>query len=63
MARGQLTFRQGDLTRAIRGAEAAGVHVGRIEIDKAGKIVIVIGPSANGNEPRDEPNEWDDVLR
>jgi hypothetical protein len=63
MARAQLTFRQGDVTRAIRAVEAAGAHVGRIEIDKDGKIVIVTGLPANGNQLGGEPDEWADVLR
>jgi len=63
VARAQLTFRQTDVTRAIRAAQAAGVSVGRVEIDKSGKIVIVAGSPANSNEPGDESSEWDDVLQ
>jgi hypothetical protein len=37
------TFRQQDITRAVRAVAAAGVHIGRVEIDKSGKIVIVTG--------------------
>jgi hypothetical protein len=40
MARGRCTFRQQDVTRALRAAEAAGVQVQRYEIDKDGKITI-----------------------
>jgi hypothetical protein len=36
------TFKKRDLTRALRGALAAGVAVHRVEIDKSGKITIVI---------------------
>jgi hypothetical protein len=61
MARAPSTFRQSDITRAIRAARAAGVHVEnvRIEIAKDGRIVIITG----GAEPRAEPegNEWDRV--
>jgi hypothetical protein len=35
-------FRQQDLTRALRGAIAAGVPVQRVEIDNTGKIVIIL---------------------
>jgi hypothetical protein len=31
------------VTRAVKGAVVAGVDVARVEIDAAGKIVIVIG--------------------
>ncbi len=41
MARGPCTFRQQDVTRALRATVAAGIEVRRIEIDKDGKIVVV----------------------
>jgi len=34
-------FRQVDVTRALRGAKAAGLEVSRCEIDAQGKIVLV----------------------
>jgi hypothetical protein len=55
MARAPTIFRQGDVTRAIRGAEAAGKTVARVEIDPNGKIVIV---TASELERREE-NSWD----
>ena len=39
------TFRQQDVTRAVKAVAAAGVHIARVEIDKSGKIVIVTGKS------------------
>jgi hypothetical protein len=43
MARGSLPFRQRDLVRALKGTKAAGLEVAKIEIDKNGKIVVIIG--------------------
>jgi hypothetical protein len=41
MARGLAMFKQADVTRALRGAVAAGVEVARIEIDaRTGNIVL-----------------------
>jgi hypothetical protein len=55
MARAPAIFRQADVTRAFRAAQAAGVRVARVEIDRDGKIVIV-----TADEPeRREANEWD----
>jgi hypothetical protein len=37
------SFRQRDLTRAIKAARLAGLNVERIEVDKDGKIIVVTG--------------------
>ena len=60
MARAPSTFRQQDVTRAVKAVTAAGVHIARIEIDKAGKIVII---TAGSDQPgkSTEVNEWDRV--
>jgi hypothetical protein len=41
MSRGQQTFRQSDVTKALKAAVKAGIAVERLEIDKDGKTVIV----------------------
>lgn len=43
MSRGRCTFRQRDLTAAVKAVEAAGVGVARVEVDKDGKIIIIPG--------------------
>ena len=43
MTRAPATFRQSDITRAIRAARKAGVENLRVEIAKDGRIVIVTG--------------------
>jgi hypothetical protein len=51
MARGRGTFKQQDVTRALRATVAAGIDVQRIEIDKDGKIVVVTGkPEGQGKD-------------
>ncbi len=39
-------FKQADLTRAVKGATAAGLKVARVEIDADGKIVLVSSDAA-----------------
>jgi len=63
MSRGPTTFRQSDLTRAIRGVRNAGVQVSRAEIGKDGKIIIVVGEASNVSSnaeltPDDELKRW-----
>jgi hypothetical protein len=59
MSRGAQSFKQGDVTKAVRGAVAAGIEVERVEIAD-GKIIVFAGRS-------DKPtaastgNEWDNV--
>ena len=59
MARGASTFKQTDVTRALKAARAAGLEVERVEIDKSGKIIVV-----TGKPPVHElaVNPWDEVL-
>jgi hypothetical protein len=47
MARGRLKFTQRAVARAVKGVTSAGVQVGRVEIDREGKIIIVAGESAD----------------
>jgi hypothetical protein len=63
MTRAASPFRQADVTRAIKGAVAAGVDIARVEIDRTGKIVIVTGKPLDATSPQDELNrelqEWE----
>ena len=64
MSRGQQTFRQSDLTKALKATVKAGIAVERIEIEKHGRIVVVAArsPHAESGE-RPGKNEWDGVLQ
>jgi hypothetical protein len=64
MSRGQQTFKQGDLTRALKATIRAGIVIERVEIDKNGKIIVVTAKSGyTANEAQPEKNEWDAVHR
>ena len=56
MGHGKATFKQADLTRALRAVEKAGRDVVRAEIARDGRIVLVF---KNG-EVLVEQNEWDE---
>jgi hypothetical protein len=43
MPRGQCTFKQSDVTRAVKAVVAAGVGVARVEVDRSGKIIVIAG--------------------
>jgi hypothetical protein len=51
------TFRQTDLTKALKAAANAGMVVARAEIDQHGKIVVVFG---DGRSPLESAplDEW-----
>lgn len=57
MARGRCTFRQQDVTRALRAAQAAGIDVERYEIEPDGKITV-IAKSADMAEPMSPLDKW-----
>ena len=41
MSRGPCTFKQRDITKAVKAVVAAGVQIERVEVDKDGKISVV----------------------
>lgn len=55
MANTPATFKQADVTRAAKGVVKAGLTVGRVEIDRDGRIIIMIGDP----ETLTEKNDWD----
>jgi hypothetical protein len=59
MSRGEQVFRQTDVTKALKATVSAGMSVRRVEIDRDGKIVVVIGNPAKG-EPFGT-YDWADV--
>ena len=56
MPRQPATVKQSDVTRYVKGAQAAGVTVARIEVDQmTGRVVVY----AEGQASADKPNPWD----
>jgi len=71
MARAPSTFKQQDVTKAVRAVAAAGVNIARVEIDRTGKIVIISAGAAIedskvtlvlGEPTADTSSEWDEAL-
>jgi hypothetical protein len=64
MSRGQQTFKQRDVTKALKATVKAGLPVERVEIDKGGRIIIVTSKIEDAvNVDNSEKNEWDGVLQ
>ena len=60
MSRAAPTFKQGDVTRALKAAERAGLKVQRAEVRRDGSILLDFDPTATA--PQDpNVNEWDTV--
>ena len=56
MSKRQPTFKQGDLTKALKGAVKAGVSVKRVKNDREGTIVLIAG------EPEPDHSEVEDAA-
>ena len=56
MSRGPQTFRQRDVTKAVKGALATGVPVASVRVDKDGAIVVTFG---DPEKTKSDRNEWD----
>jgi hypothetical protein len=60
MSRGPSTFRQRDVTAAVKAVVAAGCPVARVRVAKDGEIVVEVGDPLKA--PIAAAGEWDDLL-
>jgi hypothetical protein len=59
MSRAPCTFKQGDLTKALKAAAAAGLYVAGYKINPQGEIEVVIGKPQAQDSTEANQNEWD----
>jgi hypothetical protein len=64
MPKGLQIFKQTDLLRAIRTSQEAGLSIARVEIDRDGKIVVVVGESRQESPGNDNGEQsWDAAVK
>jgi hypothetical protein len=61
MSRGAHSFKQGDVTKAIKGAVNAGLAVKRVQIDKRTSDIILFADHSTEPLDADTSNDWGDV--
>jgi hypothetical protein len=61
MARAPSTFRQQDVTRAVKAVVAAGLHVAVVKVSAQGDIEVVTGQERVHDSPPQGGNEWDSI--
>jgi hypothetical protein len=61
MARAPSTFRQQDVTRAVKAVVAAGLRVAGVKVSAQGDIEVVTGDERVQDSTSREGNEWDRV--
>ena len=61
MSRRPCTFRQADVTRALRAAKAAGVPVD-IRIERSSGDMVITPARAHDSADESNQNPWDEVL-
>jgi hypothetical protein len=62
MARASCTFKQSDVTKAIKAVQSAGFDIARVEIGRDGRIIVVPGKPEPATVSGSDPNEWDNAA-
>lgn len=58
MGRAASTFKQTDVVRAVKAAQAAGLDVGAVEISPDGTIRVKVAGDNNTEEPTSPFDQW-----
>jgi hypothetical protein len=58
MARERLTFRERDVSAAIRAVEKTGHKVARVEIGPDGRIIVELASPVGNGQPTTPLDEW-----
>jgi hypothetical protein len=62
MSHGPQTFKKRDVTRAVQAVKAAGEKVQRVEVDKDGRIIVIVGDADQTTAATTgDVNEWDRI--
>jgi len=61
MSRRPSSFRQRDLTRAVKAVIAAGLHVAGVKVSAQGDIEVVTGEGKTRGPSTEGENEWDRI--
>jgi hypothetical protein len=59
MARARSTFRQQDVTRAVKAVIAAGLNVAGVKVSARGDIEVLTNDAKVQDPPTQGENEWD----
>jgi hypothetical protein len=59
MSRGPQSFRQTDVTKAIRAAMQAGLPVARVEVSRDGRIIVIAGKPEQAQNSKAEETSAD----
>ncbi len=63
MSRAPSTFRQRDLTAAVKAMVAAGQKLTRVEVDKDGRFVLMVADADAASVKSSTPTETPEELR
>ena len=61
MSKGRHSFRQSDLTKAIKAVTRAGLSIARVVVEPGGEIVVYPGSPTQNVPVEVNENEWDTV--